>query len=58
MKVTTGRKPSMTASKAFVEESITPVFPEYPECREGETRPRMRYRVHICTNSTTCFVDF
>lgn len=42
MKITTGRKLRITVSKAFVEELITPVFPEYPEYREEETRPRVR----------------
>ena len=54
MKITTGRKLRITVSKAFVEELITPVFPEYPEYREEETRPRLRvscivYRVS-CTH--------
>ena len=60
MKITTGRKISITVSKAFVEELITPVFPEYPEYREEETRPRVRvscivYRVHINLRSRVPF---
>lgn len=53
MKITTGRKISITVSKAFVEELITPVFPEYPEYREEETRPRVRVSCIVYTFAPT-----